>query len=89
MNDLTIFYLKECPFCNKAFIFIDELIKENPIYSNIKIHKIEETQEKAVADSYDYYYVPCFYHKSKKLHEGAINKQEIKKIFDEVVKNYL
>lgn len=78
--ELTYFYLKECPYCRQADGFIKELIEENPEFAKVKINKIEEKENAKLANSFDYYYVPCFWLGKEKLHEGASTKESIKKV---------
>lgn len=85
MKKITVFYQPMCPFCKNAFKFIDELIAENGLFKEIEWEKIDELKEPALADQYDYYYVPAFYADGKKLHEGGIYKDEIKKLIQSVI----
>lgn len=85
MKKIHIFYLERCPFCKRAFKFIEELKDENPEYKNIPVELTEETLEPEYADKFDYYYVPTFYLDGKKVHEGGIYKNEIKDIFDAAI----
>lgn len=85
MKKLIIFYQEHCPFCKRAFNYIEELKMENPEYRNIPIELVEETLQAELADTYDYYYVPTFYIDGKKMHEGGIYKDEVKKILDSVL----
>lgn len=78
MKEIKYFYLRSCPYCKMADRFIDELIMENPEYADIKFEKIEERENADIADSYDYFYVPCFYSGNEKLHEGAPTKEKIR-----------
>ena len=80
MKQITIFYQKRCPFCVKAFRYIDELKEEYPEFKNLDIKTIDELEEPKLADTYDYYYVPTFYVDGKKVHEGGIYKPEVEKI---------
>lgn len=82
MKKIMIFYQEKCPFCKRAFQFIEELKSENPQYDNIEIESIEETLQSDFANSYDYYYVPTFYIENVKMHEGGIYKEEVKKILE-------
>lgn len=86
MKKLTIFYQEHCPFCKRAFAYIEELKKENPEYRNIPIETVDEIINPEIADKFDYYYVPTFYIEKKKLHEGGIKKNEIKNILDIALK---
>ena len=60
MKPIKLFYQACCPFCKRAFNYIDEL-KKRPEYKDIIIETIEETEHPDIADQYDYYYVPTFY----------------------------
>lgn len=86
MKKLTIFYQERCPFCKKAFAYIEELKSEYPEYSIIPTTLIEETLQPDYADKFDYYYVPTFYINEEKVHEGGINKKEVKDILDSIIK---
>lgn len=77
MKPITLFYLEKCPFCKKAFRFIEELQTEYPELKTVEIHTIEESRQPDVANQYDYYYVPTFYLEGEKLHEGGIFKPEV------------
>jgi len=83
---LTLFILRDCPFCKRALQYISELREEHPEFKTIELDIIDEQEQKALADSYDYYYVPTFYLGKKKLHEGGIYKNEVKEIFEAVLK---
>ena len=82
MNELLFFYLPSCPHCQLAIRLIDELKLENPAYAAIPLTMIDESREKARAGSYDYWYVPCFYLGSDKLHEGHAEKPDIRRVLD-------
>jgi len=77
MKSILIFYQERCPFCKKAFRYIEELKVESPIYGTVDIRTVEETLEPELADQYDYYYVPTFYMDGNKVHEGGIFKDEV------------
>ena len=71
---LTVFYLKSCPYCKQA---LRDLDIHRLDYPNIMIEFIEESEQPDIANQFDYYYVPCFYQGTIKLHEGAISEEEI------------
>ena len=77
---LTLFYLRNCPFCKRALQYIEELRGEHEEFRSIEIEMIEESEQPEVADRYDYYYVPCFYLGEEKLHEGGIYKEEVEEL---------
>ena len=85
MKKIEMYYLKACPFCKKAFGFMDELKKENPEYNKIEIELVEEEEQKERADALDYYFVPTYYIEGKKIHEGIINKDGVKTVLDKAL----
>lgn len=84
MKTITMFYQQRCPFCKKAFAYMDELLQQEP-YKGLQIEKIEETEQPELADQYDYYYVPTFYIDGEKVHEGGIFRDEVKALFDKAL----
>ncbi len=69
MKGLRIFYLENCPYCRKAKTALTELKNENPDFERVGIEWIEESISPKIADSYDYYRVPCVYSGNEKLYE--------------------
>lgn len=76
MKRVQLFYLKNCPFCRKAFAYIDAVRAAHPELAELKIELIEESEELDVAAGYDYYYVPTVYIDGRKEHEGALYPEE-------------
>ena len=70
MKKLTLFYLEGCPYCVRAKRALQELREENPAYGDYSIEWIEESRQPALADRYDYYYVPALYDGETKLYEA-------------------
>ncbi len=85
MKDFKLFYLKNCPYCKRAMKYLDELRQENPLYAQLELEMIEEKEQAALADTFDYYYVPTFYYKDEKLFEGAMKKEDVQKVLQQVV----
>ena len=83
---MKLFYLKNCPYCRQALAWIQELYQQDIKYQRIPLEMIEESEQSELADTYDYYYVPCFFEGTKKLHEGAIKREAIQKIFDDYLR---
>ena len=83
---LTLFILRDCPFCKRALQYISELKEEHPEFKSIELDIIDEQEQQELANSYDYYYVPTFYLGDEKLHEGGIYKNEVKELFQSVLK---
>ena len=82
MKKIDMYYLKDCPFCKKAFGYIEELKAEDPRFKDLQIETIEEEEEKERADAMDYYFVPTFYIDGEKVHEGIINKEVMKTVLE-------
>lgn len=61
MKKVTWFYMNGCPYCRNANKAYEDILNDHPEYKAIEIKKINEVQEAALADTYDYYYVPTFY----------------------------
>ena len=71
MKTLEVFYLTHCPYCRSARRAAEELMEEDPAYRALSLLWIEESQEAALADSRDYYYVPTIYWQGEKLYEAS------------------
>ena len=82
MQELTMFYLPDCPHCRLALKLMDALKAEDPRYAAVSVRKIDERANKALADAYDYWYVPCFFLDGKKLFEGHMEKDDVRAVFD-------
>ena len=80
MKEITYFYLRGCSYCQRADRMIAELTAENPQFASIPITMIEESENAEIANSYDYYYVPCLWIGKDKLHEGVPTKEQIRKV---------
>lgn len=91
MQKVTYFYLTHCPYCIHANTAIEELVAENPAYTGIEISRIEESQQKKFADSFDYYYVPTMYVGDEKNYEADPSqgyediKRDVKRVFDRAI----
>lgn len=85
MKKITVFYQPMCPFCKHAFKYIKELVAENKSFKDIEWEMIDELKEPALADTFDYYYVPSFFSGKKKIHEGGIYKEELRSLMQSVI----
>jgi len=81
MRELTLFYFPECPYCQRAFRWHEEIFREHPEYRQVPLRLVDEHKEVALADSYDYWYVPTYYLGREKLGEGVKNKKQIEAAF--------
>lgn len=91
MKTATIFYLTTCPYCIKGRKALNELQAENPAYAAIEAQWIEESQNAALADTYDYYSVPSIFDGKKKLFEcqATMGYDEIKEGFRQALDKLL
>lgn len=87
MKPIRMFIQAGCPYCKAALKWINELKEENPAYQALEMTIIDENIERALAQKYDYYYVPTFYVNEEKKHEGAATKQLVKQVFDAAIQD--
>ncbi|WP_294578279.1 thioredoxin family protein [uncultured Thomasclavelia sp.] len=92
MRKVTCFYLTECPYCIQAKKALKELIAENPLYGEVEIDWIEESQNPDIIDQYDYYATPSMFIGKEKLYEAYLFetydecKAHVKAVLDEAMK---
>jgi len=82
MKEVLMMILPDCPYCRQADKMIKELKSENEDYDRIVIRRVDEEKNKKLADSLDYYYVPCFFVDGKKMMEGVPQKEKVKAVLD-------
>ena len=81
MKEILMFKLRGCPHCGLALKLQEALMEEHPDWRDIPLRIVDEREEKALADSYDYYYVPCYFVGGEKVHEGHAEREDIEKVF--------
>lgn len=81
MKELTLFYFDECPHCQRAFRWQEELFAEHPEFKEVPLKLVNEIEEAAYADRFDYFLVPTYYLGEEKLHEGVTEKALIEDAF--------
>ena len=81
MKEILMFKLAGCPHCKLALALQEALLAERPEWREIPLRIVDEREEKALADSYDYYYVPCYYVDGVKVHEGHAEKEDVERVF--------
>lgn len=85
MKDILMFMTTWCPYCKKASQIIDQLRRENTAYRDVEIIMIDEDKDRKYADTFDYYRVPTFYVDGVKIHEGAADTENIRKVFEKAL----
>ena len=68
METLTLFYLRFCPYCRNAKRALAQLAEEEKRYADLAIRWVDEAEDRALADRYDYYYVPSLFAGERKLY---------------------
>lgn len=81
-SEILFFHLAHCPHCLRARQLMAEVLSNHPEYKSIPIREVNERKEPAIADAYDYYYVPTYYVNNKKVHEGVPTYDKIKAVFE-------
>ena len=82
MQKITMFMFPSCPYCVEALDWMKELKLENPQFNDIPFTMIDENRQRALADEYDYWFVPTYYIGEKKVHEGAATKEIVKSVYE-------
>lgn len=82
MKKIILFMIPSCPYCKKAIAAKEKLCEENNAYRQIEFETIDEQANPALADRYDYFYVPCFYVGGEKVHEGAADEADVRAVLD-------
>ncbi|MDR3293781.1 MAG: thioredoxin family protein [Clostridiales bacterium] len=86
MKKIELYFLIDCPHCQKAFGLLKDALIAEPKYKSLRFELIEEELSPALAEERDYYYVPCFFLDGKKVHEGKITERDINKILKDAYK---
>lgn len=70
MKKITFVKLTYCPFCRKAEMLLQRLLKENEDYCDLEIERIAEDLDPEKAAGYPYELVPNFWLDGEKVLEG-------------------
>ena len=66
--------------------YVEELVETTPEFKSIDIEMIDEGEQRELAKTFDYYYVPTFYIGSNKVHEGPVSREEVQDILRQACK---
>lgn len=86
MKDVLMMVLKDCPYCHQALELMDELKKEHPEYKDVNVRIADEEKESDLAETLDYYYVPCYFVDGVKVHEGVPTKEKVQAVYEAALK---
>lgn len=78
MKPLTMFILKDCPYCRQALLWMQELRQEDARLAEVPVEVVDEAVHPDLADAYPYYYVPSFFLGREKLFEGVPTKETVR-----------
>ena len=88
MKEITLFLLNNCPHCKLALRLQEELLAEHPAWKDIPFQMVHRARRAgagaaapAYADTFDYYYVPCYYVDGVKVHEGHAERADVEAVF--------
>lgn len=93
MKEVTMFYLQECPYCANAFRAIDQLKAEDDKYKDVELQTIEEHENEALADQYDYWSVPSLFFGKEKQYECHFGAkydeiyENVKRVYDKALED--
>lgn len=85
MKDVLMMVMAGCPHCRRANEMLDRLMEAHEEYRNVQIRKVDENVDTALADSLDYYYVPCFFVDGKKVMEGVPTMEKVETVLKEAI----
>jgi len=84
MKDFLLFVLPDCPYCRRALRWQEEIFNAHPEYRDLPLQVVDESTENDVSQTYDYYYVPCYFWGKEKLAEGVLSRHQIQETFQRV-----
>ena len=57
MKPLTMFILKDCPYCRQALLWMQELRQEDARLAEAEVQIVDEAAQPEIVDAYAYYYL--------------------------------
>jgi len=93
MKSVTMFVMTGCPYCRQAKRALAELREEQPELQAVEVQEVNENKNPALADQYDYYYVPSMFLGTEKLYEAHPGesysecKEQVERVLKEACKN--
>lgn len=85
MREMIMMIQRSCPHCRRALALMEELKAEHPVYTQVPVRIVDEFEEKAFADSLDYWYVPTYFVGGEKLHEGVPSKAKVQAVYEKAL----
>lgn len=85
MKKILMFTMASCPYCRNAHRWMDEILAEHPEYGKIEMQIVDEVQNSAFANKFDYWYVPTYYVDGVKVHEGVPTKEIVQGVYQKAL----
>lgn len=85
MKDVLMMVMAGCPHCRRANQMLDRLMEEHEEYRDVQIRRVDEEVDTKLADSLDYYYVPCFFVDGRKVMEGVPTMDAVEAVLKEAI----
>lgn len=85
MKEVTMLILRDCPYCQRAFAYIEQYKEKHPDSKDVSFIIIDEEKEPERASQFDYWYVPTFFVGGEKIHEGVTDVQLIDDVFQKAM----
>lgn len=85
MKDVLMMVMAGCPHCRRANQMLGRLMEEHEEYRNVQIRRVDEEVDTKLADSLDYYYVPCFFVDGRKVMEGVPTMDAVEAVLKEAI----
>lgn len=82
MKKILMFTMASCPYCARAHRWMKEILSEHPEYGQIEIQIVDEVENPAYANKFDYWYVPTYYVDGVKVHEGVPTKEIVQGVYE-------
>jgi glutaredoxin len=82
MKKILMFTMESCPYCAMAHRWMKEILGEHPEYGQIEIKIVDEVENPAYANKFDYWYVPTYYVDGAKVHEGVPTKEIVMGVYE-------
>jgi len=70
-----------CPYCQRAFRYMNELYEEHPEYKELDVEMIDEVTQEELSNQYDYEVVPTYLIDGQIVFAGIPTKDEIERVF--------
>ena len=82
MKHVRMMILSHCPHCKRALAMMEDLKAKEPAFAAVEFEIVDEQLHPEIADTLDYYYVPCYFVDGKKIFEGVPSEEKVRSVFE-------